>query len=189
VELAVDGNNEEMTRKRSKGKRPSPTPSARTIARAMLGTAILYNKLTRAGTAAKAKAAMPPGRGPGKSCQCKGRCPCHRGNASPLRALGTMSVGATALGATALGAVAVGALAIGALAIRRLAIKRGDVERLDIRELKVKRLEVDELLVREETRSQPSSPPPPHGGPQPSHGGPGEPPAGGPGSPPGPMPA
>lgn len=187
MELAVVGNNEEMTRKRSKGKRPSPTPSVRTIARAMLGTAILYSKLTRAGAAAKAKAArtkavMPAGRGAGKSCMCKGRCPCHRGKASPVRMLGAMSIGGTALGA-----LAVGALAIGALAIRRLAIKRGEIERLDIRELKVKRLEVDELLVREETRSQPS--PPGHGGPPP-YGGPGEPPAEGPGSAaPGPMPA
>lgn len=175
MELAVDGNNEEMTRKRTKGKRPSPTPSVRTIVRAMLGTAILYNKLTRAGVAAKAKAPGPASRAGGKACKCKGRCPCHRGNASPMRALGGMSVGATALGA-----LGVGALAIGAIAIRRLAIKRGDIERLDIRELKVKRLEVDELLVREETRSQP---PPPHGGPPPP------PPGGGPGSTPGPMPA
>jgi len=144
----------------------------------MLGTAILYNKLTRAGTAAKTKAVTSAGHGPGKACKCKGSCPCHRGKASPVRMLAAMSVGATALGA-----LAVGALAIGALAIRRLAIKRGDVDRLDIRELKVKRLEVDELLVREETRSQPS------GSETPPHTGPGEPPAGGPGSAPGPMPA
>lgn len=183
MELAVAGNNEEMTLKRSKGKRPSPMPSARAIMRAMLGTAILYNKLTRAGTAAKTKAPMSAGYGTGKRCKCKGRCPCHRGKASPVRMLGAMSIGGTALGA-----LAVGALAIGALAIRRLAIKRGEVERLDIRELKVKRLEVDELLVREETHSQPS--PPGHGGPPPPHGRPGEPPAGGPGSAaPGPMPA
>lgn len=173
MELALDGNNGEMSHKRSKGKRSSPKPSARTIARAMLGTAILYNKLMRARAAAGEKTGMAASRRSDKACKCKGRCPCHRGNASPMRSLGAMSVGATALGA-----LAVGALAIGALAIRRLAIKRGDVDRLDIRELKVKRFEVDELLVREETRSQPPIPP---GGPQPPHGGPG--------ASPGPMPA
>ena len=172
MELALDGNNEEMTGKRSKGKRPSPKPSARTIARAMLGTAILYNKLTRASAEARSKAPTRPGWGGGKGCKCKGSCPCHRGKAGPFRSLGAMSVGATALGA-----LAVGALAIGALAIRRLAIKRGDIERLDIRELKVKRLEVDELLVREEARPQPIPPSGPH------------PPGGGAGSTPGPMPA
>ncbi|MGN6372281.1 MAG: hypothetical protein ACTHM1_04740 [Solirubrobacteraceae bacterium] len=170
-----------MSRKPSKGKRSSPTPSARTVARAMLGTAILYNKLVRARAVAGAKTGMVASRRGGKACRCKGRCPCHRGKASPVRTLGAMSVGATALGA-----LAVGALAIGALAIRRLAIKRGDVERLDIRELKVKRFEVDELLVREETRSQP---PTAAGGPPAPHGGPGAPPGGGPGSEPGPMPA
>lgn len=175
------GTTRRMRGKRSKRKRPSPMPSARTIARAMLGTAVLYNKLARAGVAAGPKTGMAAGRQAGKGCKCKGRCPCHRGKASPVRALGAMSVGGAALGA-----LAVGALAIGAIAIRRLAIKRGDIERLDIRELKVKRLEVDELLVREETRSQPQGP---SGVPTPPHGGPGEPPAGGPGSAPGPMPA
>lgn len=180
MELALDGNNGKMSRKRSKGKRPSPTPSARTVARAMLGTAILYNKLARAGVVAGSKAGMAASRHSGRACKCKGRCPCHSGKASPMRTVGAMSVGATALGA-----LAVGALAIGALAIRRLAVKRGDVGRLDIRELKVKRFEVDELLVREETRSQPPIPP---GGPHPP-GGSGAPSGGGPGSPPGPMPA
>lgn len=150
--------------------------------RAVVGAALLYNKLVRASAAAgpkPGKAARRYGRkaswkGAGKGCACKGRCPCHRAaHAAPMRATGAMSVGATALGA-----LAVGALAVGALAIRRLAIKRGDIERLDIRELKVGRLEVDELLVREETRSQPSLQ---FGGPPPPHGGPGGPPGGGPG--------
>lgn len=172
MELALDGNMEGMSRKRARGKRSGPVPNAGTIVRAMLGAALLYNKLLRASGAAGPKAALAARRYGGKGCACKGRCPCHRGKlAAPIRATGAMSVGATGLGA-----LAVGALAVGALAIRRLAIKRGEVERLDIRELKVGRLEVDELLVREETRSQPPTPP---GG---SSGG-------GPGAPSGPMPA
>lgn len=173
MELALDGNMEGMTGKRIRGKRPSPTlgVSVGAIARALLSSALLYRKLTRAKRMLSAskmtprkrgsRGAMRPGMG-GKMAKA-GRCPYRRGGAA--RSLGALSVGATALGAFAVGAFAVGALAIRALAIRRLAIKRGGVEELDIRRLKVGRLEVEELLVREETHSQP--PTPPSGGPLP----------------------
>jgi hypothetical protein len=157
VELALDGKMEGMSGKRIQRKRRSATPSVSVgaIVRALLSTALLYRKLARAKravTASRATASRRGCRGKASKVAVLGRC--HRGKTAPVRAIGAMSVGATALGA-----FAVGALAVGALAIRRLAIKRGAIEQLDIRELKVGRLEVDELLVREETRSQPPTQP------------------------------
>jgi hypothetical protein len=161
---------EEMTGKRARGKRATTAPSVGigTIARALLSTALLYRKVSRAKRAlAVSQATGSARRRCGKAC--KGRCRCKgRGRGrrcvkqrGPVRSLGAMSIGATALGALAVGAFAIGALAIRALAIKRLAIRRGSVGELDIRELKVGRLEVDELLIREETRSQPPTEPRP----------------------------
>lgn len=140
-------------RKSSKERRSRKLEGGAVLLRTLIGALLWYrNAMLAKRTLAVAKGAAKRG------ARCK-RCggPSHRGPCavrSPVRGLGAMSVGATALGA-----LAVGALAIGAVAIRRLALKRGDVERLDIRELSVGRLEVDELLIREETRSQPQEPP------------------------------
>jgi hypothetical protein len=150
-----------MSGKRTQRKRRSAGPSVRVIAvmRTLFSLAMLYKRATRA---RRAVASSPPvrvasARKAAKRARKEGKCP-SCGRRSRAGSLGALSVGATTLGALAVGAFAIGALAIRALAIRRLTIKRASISELDVRDLKVGRLEVDELLVHQETHSQPPTP-------------------------------